>query len=502
MSTKAVSLSPSTQLAVDKLLSSEIKKGKTLDEAVKIHVAEVIRHGDQLIIPEGMAIPDVVDLLIRRLNYENETTEIVTTIDCFPFDGAAALFTVLKRKFGWVSMETVYNFFGKERPQMIEVEIDVRQTSHIPWGRLTLFKEDGYIDTTAAKKGNRWIFKAVATVRRKHEPVIKEIFAEMREEIRLNSIYRGKAVAVRFLTDDGRALPLPEASFVDVSGARKDQLIFSKEVHDSIETNLFMPIERMDDIAAAGMPVKFGVLLAGKFGVGKTLAARVAAALAVQHDITFIYCKRADEIAEAVQFAQQYEPACVFCEDIDRTLAGERTVKMDDVLNIIDGIDTKRSKLVIVLTSNDAHCINPANIRPGRIDAVIDVKPPDNFAVERLIRMYGGALVDPKADLSKAASRLAGHIPAVIEEVVKRAKRSALRRTQPGSIDILIGEEALDEAAATMRMQLDLLNPPPKDAVVTIESRLAGLVEGVVATEIEKALPKAIEKGIAEYNNN
>jgi transitional endoplasmic reticulum ATPase len=235
------------------------------------------------------------------------------------------------------------------------------------------------------------------------------------------------------------------------------------------------------------MGIKFrrGVLLAGVYGVGKTLGAKVAAGIAVEKGITFIYCKRAEEFAEAVEFAIQYQPAVVFCEDIDRVLAGERSVKMDDILNIVDGIDTKAAEVMIVLTSNAPEAINPAGLRPGRLDAIINVLPPDAEAVVRLIKMYGAGMLATDLDLTKVAAKLEGSIPAVIEEVVKRSKLAALK-DNPDSNKIVVTELALEEAADTMEMQLALLNGP-KDPIghrgsITMKEILEPVVRETLST--------------------
>jgi transitional endoplasmic reticulum ATPase len=480
--------SPKAALNPDmlKLLSVAAQKlkdsGKTLDDAApKHHAADVIYHGDKLTLPEGMTIPEAILLLYRRMEYENQQTEVTARFEYSPFDCAHALYEVMRRKFGWVSMEAIPSFFGDQLPQMIEIPVAVGRVVSVPWGRIQLFKNEGFIQTEMQQVGPRqWAFFLKATVLRKHEATVKAIYEEVRRELENNSIYRGKAVSAQFTDGMGTPLAIPTISFVDVFGAHKSQLIFSQEVADAIETNLFMPIERMKDIEACGMPAKYGVLLAGPFGVGKTLAARVAANLAVKNGITFIYCKSASELRDALAFAQQYQPACVFCEDIDRTLSGERTGEMDSVLNIIDGIDTKRAKIVTILTTNDVDSINPATVRPGRLDAVVDVTAPDSEAVEKLIRMYGGGELDPTIDLREISMKLRGNIPAIIEEVVKRAKRSALRRTAPGETNIIVGTEALMEAANTMTMQLRLLNPAPKRTDKSIEAKLADAVrEGV-----------------------
>jgi transitional endoplasmic reticulum ATPase len=430
---------------------------KNLEEAQKVVVAEIIRSGDQILIPEELTIDKAIELLKMRRDYEEQPTVVSTTFDAFPWDGAYALFNVLKKQYGWASMRAVYDWFGEHLPAMQEIEMGVKKVGNVPWGRLNLFQKDGFVDTSVEKKGNRYVFSAVATVKRKHEKAVQDLFAEVRVELIRNSIYRGKALSIRFKNDAGGALKIPTVKFVDTENCTTDKLVFSDDVFASIETSLFTPITRMADCKRCGIPVKRGILLAGDFGVGKTLAAKVAAALAVEHDETFIYCKRTDEFAEAIEFALQYGPAIVFCEDIDRVVTGERSDEMDALLNIIDGVDTKSAEVIIVLTTNAVDKINPAILRPGRLDAVIEVKRPDAKAVARLIKLYGQHFLDPEANLETASKMLENNIPAVIEEVVKRAKLAALRHTPPGSTDIMITEVDLRDSAATMKMQLDLL---------------------------------------------
>src|SRR5690606_20126549 len=131
---------------------------------------------------------------------------------------------------------------------------------------------------------------------------------------------------------------------------------------------------------------------------------------AVQNGITYLYVPRADELKDAIEFAKLYQnPASVvFCEDIDRVTKGERSVAMDDILNIIDGIDTKTANIMVVLTTNHMDNINPAMLRPGRLDAVIPVTPPDAKAVERLIRVYAKGAVRADEDLAHVGATLAG----------------------------------------------------------------------------------------------
>jgi transitional endoplasmic reticulum ATPase len=163
---------------------------------------------------------------------------------------------------------------------------------------------------------------------------------------------------------------------------------------------------------------------------------------------------------------------------VDRVTSGERSVEMDDILNILDGIDTKSANIITVLTTNDLMSINPAMLRPGRLDAVIDVTPPDAEAVEKLLRLYGGETIDADTDLSQVSQILNGNIPAVIAEVVKRAKLAQLRLQPVGERVAKISEAALLDAATTMQAQVKLLRDRCAPALVppTIDSVLAGVV--------------------------
>lgn len=433
---------------------------KTLKEAgEKSHVAEIVYHGEKLILPEGMSIDECQELLERRKKYLEEKVDIRETFDVFPWDGANAIDEVLTRKFGWSAATATPGMFGPSPPQMITIDIGYNQTKQVPWGAFSLPGVDGLLHCDVARPEGHFQFSLVAQVKRKDEATIKSIFAEVREYLKHNSIYKGQAIKMRFLDDDGDQLRMPIPKFMDTSLISEDMVIYPKSVQAQIATNLFIPIARVLDCIANKIPVKRGVLLGGIYGTGKTLAATVASKIAVDNGITYLYIPRADELKHAIGFAKQNQsPACVvFCEDIDRALSGERTEAMDDILNIIDGIDTKSTNIIVVLTTNALNAINPAMLRPGRLDAVIEVLPPDAEAVEKLLRLYGGSAIDASTDLTKAGKLLDGEIPAVISEVVKRAKLAQLGLQERGVPVTKLSEEALVVSAESMSQQLKLL---------------------------------------------
>lgn len=466
---------------------------KSLSEITEQHhVAEIVHHGDKLTLPEGMDVSAAIDLLERRRSYLEETVNLTRMFNVFPWDGANAINIALARRFGWAAAEATPGFFGSTPPKMITIEVGPGQQRRVPWGRFSMPGIDGFVQTSSGFKDGRLCFQLIAQVLRKDENTIEKLFDEVEQVLKHESIYAGKAIKIRFRNDDGSTLEMPEPKFLDVSDVSRDMLVYSKEVTDSIETNLFTPIERVHDCIANGIPVKRGVLLGGPYGTGKTLAATVASRLAVDAGVTYLYVPRADELADAIEFAKQYQDvACViFCEDIDRCMSGERSVAMDDILNILDGIDTKSSRIITVLTTNHLTDINPAMLRPGRLDAIIDVVPPDAEAVVRLIKLYGAGDIDEQADLTPAAELLAGAIPAVIAEVVKRSKLAQLQLQAPGTAIEKITGDAILLAAQAIQSQVKLLaeQSMPRVAPLTMDSLLRNIVKDefeALATELD-----------------
>lgn len=157
------------------------------------------------------------------------------------------------------------------------------------------------------------------------------------------------------------------------------------------------------------------------YGTGKTMTANVTSKVCVDNGWTYILLDDIRALKEALLFAQRYQPAVVFAEDVDR-VAEHRDQRGNDLLNTIDGVLTKNSQVITVLTTNHVEKLDRAMLRPGRLDAVITVRPPEAEAVERLVRLYGRGLVVADEDLTAVGEALAGNIPATIREVVERSK--------------------------------------------------------------------------------
>lgn len=435
-------------------------KRKTITDVI-----EVVHHGEQLVIPESLPLPRAIKVLQQKHEFEQQDVAINAVIPGFVFDGAHAFYRVLQNKFGWANSVATPTMFGPKPPTMLSVPVGINEVVEVPWGRFELPAIEGYLQTSVDYQDGQWVFVVGGVVKRVHEKQIGEIVELTKRYVREHSVYREQALQIRWRDEGGELLEMPQPQFLSLPGNTRDHLIFSDEVTAAIETSLFTIIENTDAVRAMGVPLKRGILLSGPYGTGKSMTSTATAELAVANGWTFINCLRASELGDLLRLARQYQPCVVFCEDIDRVLDGKRSVDMDEILNIVDGVESKNTEILVVLTTNNVDRIHQAMLRPGRLDAVIHVAPPDAKAAERLMRHYGAGLIPSDEDITEAAALMDGQIPAVLREVVERSKLAALRLQKRDDTKgaLVITKDALVDAALSMNNQLELLRPKLED---------------------------------------
>lgn len=460
----------------------------------------VERIGEKIVIPDGMSFDDAIDWMKKRKQDEEREVRVHEKVDAYPFDGAYALAKALAHKFGWVDLVPTPGFWGSTPPHMVGVEVAPGETVQVPWGRLQIPGVDGYIETGMNTGDGRLIFEIGGVVKQKNKKAVAEIAALTRQFVKESSIYRGKAIRVAFPEAEKEKFdPNNCPKFLDVTQVRPEELVFSDDVNRSIQTSLFTPVEKTAQCRQYGIPLKRGILLEGPYGTGKTLTANVAARKCVDNGWTFIYVDSVSNLKQALSFAAQYQPAMLFAEDIDRVMEGDdRDSEMDAILNTVDGIESKSTETIVVLTTNHVEKINQAMLRPGRLDAVISVKPPDADAVSRLVQLFGRGRIRPGEDLLRVGKLLQGQIPAVIREVVERAKLSAVTRLAEGS-ELEITAADLAEAANGMLEHLKLLEPRPTDDRSSIE-KFGDVVGGHLLHGVSEAVRRF--GPVPEYKGN
>jgi transitional endoplasmic reticulum ATPase len=434
------------------------KATKTSAVVTADKVVAVERTGKKIILPPGMSYKDAHEWLERQEKAEESPVRIMTDIPCFPFDGIIALSKALAHTYGYIEAE-MKGFFGEKQPPIhVKVPLADGTYANAVLGQIRNPKwEGGYIE--AKVEGASIIVRG--EVKKKFEVEVNEILDLTKKMIREESIYRGQAIHMDLSWMAGeRDFNVMEDSpkFIQTGDAK---LILNRQVEDQLNTSVFMLIERTEACVANGIPLKHGALFQGPFGTGKTMTAKVIARKSVQNGWTFIYLSRAEDLAHGLRIAKMYAPAVIFAEDID-TAVNERDADMNDILNTIDGIDTKDTPVVTVLTTNKVEDIEPAFLRAGRIDTVIHYLPPDGETAGRFVTELGGDLLADDVDVKKAGAALEGLVAAFIAEAVSKAKRMAIYRTGNADITGQITTEDLLRAAEIVKHHASMMKPKDK----------------------------------------
>ncbi|KAL9269801.1 26S proteasome regulatory subunit 4 homolog A-like protein [Drosera capensis] len=189
----------------------------------------------------------------------------------------------------------------------------------------------------------------------------------------------------------------PLESYADIGGL--DSQI--QEIKEAVELPLTHP-ELYEDI---GIKPPKGVILYGEPGTGKTLLAK---AVANSTSATFLRVVGSELIQkylgdgpklvrELFRVADELSPSIVFIDEIDAVgtkrydahSGGEREIQrtMLELLNQLDGFDS-RGDVKVILATNKIESLDPALLRPGRIDRKIEFPLPDIKTRRRIFTIH------------------------------------------------------------------------------------------------------------------
>merc|ERR1711933_551941 len=178
----------------------------------------------------------------------------------------------------------------------------------------------------------------------------------------------------------------PLETYADIGGLEAQ----IQEIKEAVELPLAHP-ELYEDI---GIKPPKGVILYGQPGTGKTLLAK---AVAHETSATFLRLVGSELIQkylgdgpklvrELFRVAEEMSPSIVFIDEIDAvgtkrydsTSGGEREIQrtMLELLNQLDGFD-ERGEVRVIMATNKIETLDPALLRPGRLDRKIEFPLPD-----------------------------------------------------------------------------------------------------------------------------
>jgi hypothetical protein len=448
--------------------------------------------------PAPMPLRTAIKALERKAKDEETELSVHEIIDAYPEDALVALYQAMREKYGWASPIPKMTFFGPVPPSLITVKVGPgpKDSVQVPYGQFTLPGVENPIETHRYPTPKGMVLIITGTVRKREEKVVKELVELARQILKERSIYKGQAIRLQVL-DDGRLNINEPPQFIDTNVVKPEELILNPDEFDQVTAALWTPIRFTAQCVKAGIPLNRGVLLEGVYGTGKTMTAAATSKVCVENGWTYILLDDVRALKDALLFAQRYQPAVVFAEDVDRVVA-VRDQMGNDILNTIDGVLTKNSQVITVLTTNHVEMLDKAMLRPGRLDAVISVHTPGPEAVGKLLRLYGRDMLAADEPLDEVSEYLAGNIPATIREVVERSKLAMIGhgRSEVKEQDLLI-------AAKGMAGHLELLKDKPEEK--TLEEQVGERLGKLFFQKAEEAGKEALGEMPAQlehvYNN-
>ncbi len=229
----------------------------------------------------------------------------------------------------------------------------------------------------------------------------------------------------------------PTITYADVGGLSNE----IKEVREAVE----YPLTKPEIFRRIGVEPPKGILLFGSPGTGKTL---IAKAVAHEAKATFIRMsgselvhkfigEGAGLVRELFMLAREKAPAIVFIDEIDavgsmRTNDGtsgsaevQRTLMQ--LLAEMDGFDN-RGDVRIMAATNRVDMLDPALLRPGRFDRIIEIPLPDKAGRLEILKIHSSRMRLSGVDLEEIAAITEESTGAELQAICREAGMIAVRR--------------------------------------------------------------------------
>ncbi len=249
--------------------------------------------------------------------------------------------------------------------------------------------------------------------------------------------------------------------FIEVPAVRWTEIGGLESVKQELIEAVEWPLKFPEAFIAINTRPPKGVLLFGPPGTGKTMLAK---AIATESEANFISIKGPEllskyvgesekAIRETFRKARQAAPTIIFFDEIDSMVPTRGTAFdsgvteriVSQILTEIDGLEELKN-VVVVAATNRPDMVDPALLRPGRLERFIYIRPPDQNERELIFDIHlKGKPLTADIDVKELAKRAEGYVGADIEAICHEAAIIALRDwIKPGMDRETVKKEVLN----------------------------------------------------------
>ncbi|GKZ18892.1 hypothetical protein AbraIFM66951_001850 [Aspergillus brasiliensis] len=236
-------------------------------------------------------------------------------------------------------------------------------------------------------------------------------------------------------------------------------------IRDELSTAIVEPIKNPEIYANVGITAPTGVLLWGPPGCGKTLLAK---AVANESRANFISVKGPEllnkfvgESERAVRQvfvrARSSVPCVIFFDELDAlvprrddTLSEASARVVNTLLTELDGLGSSRQGIYVIAATNRPDIIDPAMLRPGRLETLLFVNLPSPLErVEILQTLVRNLPIEFNEDLRRLAEECEGFSGADLGSLLRRAGYSAIKRRDSIKFEDFVAAKAFIRPSVT-----------------------------------------------------
>ena len=385
--------------------------------------AELIKLGQS-----NVAYNQILAYLESEIQLSKRMTNFQYKIPCFMNDGVYQLYRAIEELVGVsnVKDQKKPSNGGSEPINTIDVTLANGVRKKIPYGEISLpdMGEDAKIDIGYNMSSK--ILHVQGTCEFRFSTLIDKIIERTTELLNTDSIYKNQAFEINENIDKG------QPKILDLQNIDKEVMILSDETEyalSPLKARIMHPKKCLDN----GIPLKFGCILEGPYGTGKTLLAFKLAKEAIKNGWSFVYLKTPKLLADTLRMSQTLDKnghgIIVFVEDIDQVTRGNRDEAMQDILNTLDGGDTKNMNVISLFTTNHINLIEPTFLRGKRIGTIISMGFLNAQTAEKYIKHFceGVELVGDFQPIYEMVER-SGIAPAFMAEIIENVKSNMVIR--------------------------------------------------------------------------